>query len=177
MKVPADWNVNGKLAPGARMLEFQPFPSDVDVCTMLSLFVHVTVVPVATVIGFGLNAFDPIDAAPITMDTLCAPPEGVGVGLGVGLGDGVGVGVGVGVGETGVEDDGLLLQPALKAASAAANTVGMTTADTTLKRDRNIENPPCRYVQQLRCRLPASRLFGFRIDRAAADLPAAGGLT
>ena len=43
-----------KLLPGAMLPEFQTLVSDVEVCAVLSLFVHVTVVPRVMVMGFGL---------------------------------------------------------------------------------------------------------------------------
>jgi hypothetical protein len=55
---------------------------------MESVFVHATVVPAATVSGFGLNAFEPSVAAPLGIETPAGDPDpapgGVGVGPGVG---------------------------------------------------------------------------------------------
>ena len=56
----------------------------VDVCTVLSAFVHVTVPPTATVMGFGANAVVVRVDAPATIDT-GVPfwfPDGVGDGDG-----------------------------------------------------------------------------------------------
>jgi hypothetical protein len=79
--------VNAKLPPAASVPEFHPLASDVEVCAIESLFVQVTVVPEATVTGFGLYARVPRLAAAIGIET--AVPEGVGGG-GVGeLGNGV----------------------------------------------------------------------------------------
>jgi hypothetical protein len=54
----------------------------VDVCVVLSLLCHVTVVPTATVIGFGEYAVVVIVDAPDTIE-IVDPPAGVGVGVGV----------------------------------------------------------------------------------------------
>jgi hypothetical protein len=54
VNVPVFENVNVKLAPGASEFELQTPLSDVDVCAVVSLFVHVTAVPRATAIGLGL---------------------------------------------------------------------------------------------------------------------------
>ncbi len=84
--MPADWNVWLKLAPGARLPEFQAPVSEVDVWVIESLFIHVTVMPVEIVIGFGAKALAPLLAAPDTMDTAELDGEGVGEGP-VGDGD------------------------------------------------------------------------------------------
>jgi hypothetical protein len=68
--------------------EFHVLLFDVDVCVTLSLFVHVTVVPVAMLSGFGRYASAPSVDAPPGMATDEVDPPGFGVG------DGVGVGVG-----------------------------------------------------------------------------------
>lgn len=59
---------------------------DVDVCAMLSAFIHVTVVPTDTVSGFGEYADDPSDLAPTGMVTTAV--DGAGVGVGGPAGDG-----------------------------------------------------------------------------------------
>jgi len=41
-----------------------PEVSDVDVCAMVSLFVHVTIVPLEMVIGLGASALEPRVLAP-----------------------------------------------------------------------------------------------------------------
>ena len=53
--VPAVWNANENCPPGATVPEFHPVASDVDVWDIESVFVHVTVVPAATVRVAGLN--------------------------------------------------------------------------------------------------------------------------
>jgi hypothetical protein len=59
--------------------------SAVELCVDVSLFIHVTVVPTATVSGFGEYAVVVRLRAPLTMVTLAAGP-GAGVGVGVGAG-------------------------------------------------------------------------------------------
>ena len=49
-------NVKLNCAPGFNRPEFQTPPLDVVVCAVESLLVHMTVVPTATVAGFGANA-------------------------------------------------------------------------------------------------------------------------
>jgi hypothetical protein len=61
---------------------------DVDVCVLVSLLTHVTVVPTETVNGFGEYAFVVRLLAPLTIVTV--EPLGAGVGVGVGVGDGDG---------------------------------------------------------------------------------------
>jgi hypothetical protein len=72
----------GKLAlnvpPGTITPEFHPPASPVDVWAMVSVFVHLSDVPIATVIVSGLNAFAPRVAAFITIATL-DDPDGTGV--------------------------------------------------------------------------------------------------
>jgi hypothetical protein len=63
-------------------------PFDVAVCAVLSLLTHVTVVPTATVTGFGEYAFVVRLLAPLTIVTVAPAP---GAGVGVGVGEGVGV--------------------------------------------------------------------------------------
>jgi hypothetical protein len=92
--VPADENVLEKLAPGATEPEFHAPPSAVVVWAVLSLLVHVTVVPTATAIGFGANAVVVKMLAPLGIET--AVPV-AGAGAGEGLGDGAGDGVGDGL--------------------------------------------------------------------------------
>ena len=74
------------------MPEFQPFPSDVDVCATVSAFIHVTVVPTATFASAGMNAPRPSTDAPtgIVMDDEGPDggPAGAGAGVGAGVGDG-----------------------------------------------------------------------------------------
>ena len=81
---PADANVMLNLPPGGMAPESQLAP--VDVCAMLSAFVHVTVPPTATAMGFGANAFAPFVDAPATIDA--GVPVWVGDGVGDGDGDG-----------------------------------------------------------------------------------------
>ena len=51
-------------------------------CVVTSLFVHVTVVPTATLIGFGEKAVVVSANAPFTIDALAVVPVGVGVAVG-----------------------------------------------------------------------------------------------
>jgi hypothetical protein len=70
--------------------EFQAPPSAVDVCATVSLFVHVTVPPTETLIGFGANAVVVKLLAPLGIETAApAAGDGVGDGVGDGAGDGV----------------------------------------------------------------------------------------
>jgi hypothetical protein len=87
--VPARWNVNEKRAPGAIVPEFQPDSSEVDVCDSRSVFVHVTVDPVATLISSGMYARFPSDCAPTGIATADDESfDGVGdVGDGAVVGD------------------------------------------------------------------------------------------
>ena len=82
------------VAPGAMLPESHVPPSPVDVCAMVSLLVHVTAAPTATVIGFGVKAVVVSVLAPLTIDAAVpAPGAGDGEGVGDGAGDGVGDGV------------------------------------------------------------------------------------
>jgi hypothetical protein len=71
-----------KLPPGGMEPEFQLAP--VDVWSVVSPFVHVTLPPTATVMGFGANAVAVSVDAPLTIDT------GVPFGFPDGVGDGDG---------------------------------------------------------------------------------------
>jgi hypothetical protein len=63
--------------PGKIEFELQAPPSAVDVCVMLSLLVHVTIVPAVTVTGFGEYAVVVSVDDPATIDTVVpAPDEG-----------------------------------------------------------------------------------------------------
>ena len=95
------------------------------------MFVQVTVVPLETVIGFGLKAPVVSVCAPATIETFAVVGvgdgvgEGVGVGVGVGVGAGDGAGVGEGddvVGRVGEGGVGVVLspQPAITIDSMAA---------------------------------------------------------
>ena len=98
--MPADANVLEKLAPGAIEPEFHAPPSAVDVCATLSLFVHVTVPPTGTAIGFGAKAVVVKRLAPRRIETPApAFDDGVGDGTGDGTGDATGEGTDDGVGE------------------------------------------------------------------------------
>ena len=77
MNVPAVENVRLNVPPGTIDPEFHAPLSDVDVCVVLSLFVHVTVPPTATLTGFGAKAVDVIVDAPNTIETGVPGPEGV----------------------------------------------------------------------------------------------------
>jgi hypothetical protein len=73
-------------APGA----IAPVPKlplrAVESCVVVSLFVHVTVVPTDTLTGFGAYAVVDNTLAPLTIDTLAVEPVGAGVGAGAGVG-------------------------------------------------------------------------------------------
>jgi hypothetical protein len=69
---PADMNVRLKLPPGAIDPEFQLLSLAVEVCAVLSLFIHLMVVPTDTVTGFGEKAVVVSVEAPGTIDT-CVP--------------------------------------------------------------------------------------------------------
>jgi hypothetical protein len=78
VNVPAVLKVWLKLAPGAMLPELQDVAipaSDVDVCVVVSLFVHVTVIPWVIVIGLGLYAVVVLVDAPDTIETV--EPDGV----------------------------------------------------------------------------------------------------
>ena len=64
-------------------------PSDVVVCAVESVLVHVTVVPTATSRSAGLNALFPSVEAP-TGIVMAVEPAGVGDGVGDGVGTGDG---------------------------------------------------------------------------------------
>ena len=81
MKVPAVANVRLNVPPDAIVPEFHVPLSDVDVCGIASLLIHVTVPFTPTVTGFGLYAVEVSVDAPITIDTL-VPPGVVVVVLG-----------------------------------------------------------------------------------------------
>ena len=83
-------NVNENCRPGASDPEFQPCPSDVDVCDTESVFIHVTVVPAAMFRSPGTKARFASASAPTGIATDAAGPPGGGGADGVG--DGVGVG-------------------------------------------------------------------------------------
>ena len=101
--MPADANVLEKLAPGAIEPEFHAPPSAVDVCATLSLFIHVTVPPIGTAIGFGAKAVVVKRLAPRRIETP-APAFDDGVGDGTGDATGEGTDDGVGEGFDGEED-------------------------------------------------------------------------
>jgi hypothetical protein len=82
-----------KLPPAGIRPESKALVSLVLVCAIASVLVHVTVVPAATVIGFGMKAPAPLFSAPDGIVTVF--DEGAGVGLGDGL---------IGVGEDGDEE-------------------------------------------------------------------------
>jgi hypothetical protein len=69
--------------PAGILPESNALVSLVAVCAMLSVFVHVTIVPTDTLMGFGAYAAEPSDRAPDGIVT--AEPEGDGVGVGVGV--------------------------------------------------------------------------------------------
>ena len=91
MNEPAVVNVAVNDVPGAIEPEFQTPVSDVDVCAIESVFVHVTLPPTFTAIGFGEDQLAPLFWAFATID---AATDEAGGGLGVGVGVGVGVGAG-----------------------------------------------------------------------------------
>ena len=139
------WNANENCRPAARIPEFHPGASDVDVCASLSVFTHVTVVPIAMLRSFGTNARFPRNSAPtgIVTDEV-TPGGGVGAGggggVGVGAGAGVGAGVGVGDGAIGVGAIGVGAigdGEGERLPQAIANT---KTAEMTLKRNDNMRS-------------------------------------
>jgi hypothetical protein len=65
-------------APGAKLPLSNAPVSLVTVCVVVSLFVHVTVVPTGTLAGLGANAWFPSARAPTWIDT-ATPAGGVGV--------------------------------------------------------------------------------------------------
>jgi hypothetical protein len=71
--------------------EFHPAASDVEVCDVESVFLHVTVVPTATFNSPGEKARFPSDSAPTGIVTDAEGPSGAGAGAG-GDGDGAGDG-------------------------------------------------------------------------------------
>ena len=56
--------MNENCPPGGIAVEFQPVASDVDVCDVPSVFLHVTVVPASTVRSAGEKARLPRNSAP-----------------------------------------------------------------------------------------------------------------
>ena len=73
--VPGVCNETENCWPGPTMPESQPFASDVDVCAIESVLVHVTVVPTGTVSASGMKADGPNVDAPVGIDTADdAPP-------------------------------------------------------------------------------------------------------
>jgi hypothetical protein len=84
--VPLVWNVKLNVPPAGSVPESNAPMSLVTVCAMESVFVHVTAVPAATVIGFGANALLPLFSAPDGVVTALPEPEPPVAG-GVGLGD------------------------------------------------------------------------------------------
>ena len=87
--MPAVWNATENLPPGATTPESQPDTSDVDVCAVASVFVHVTVEPTATSSSSGMKALLPSEAAPagIATDNDGTPGVGDGAGDGAVVGD------------------------------------------------------------------------------------------
>jgi hypothetical protein len=81
--VPAVWNATENRPPSATVPEFHPGASDVEVWAIESLFVHMTVVPTATLRSSGVNARLPSVAAPTAIATDADGPPGVGAGDGV----------------------------------------------------------------------------------------------
>jgi len=75
---PAVGNVLVNVAPGPIEPESHAPLSAVDVCVVESLFIHVTLPPTATEIGFGEYAVVVRTDAPLTMET-GVPPEAGGV--------------------------------------------------------------------------------------------------
>ena len=97
--------------------EFQAPPSPVDVCVVLSLFVHVTVPPTATLIGLGENAVVVRKDEPLTIETGVPPPPAAGEG------DGEGDGAGAGVGDEGVDGESVDPQPTTKAVMSVTKKI------------------------------------------------------
>ena len=80
-----------ELSAGRKNPQSNPVVSDVDVCAIESVFIHVTVVPTAIFRSSGANALFPSAAAPtgIAIDDPDAPVVGVGKGVGDGALGGV----------------------------------------------------------------------------------------
>jgi hypothetical protein len=114
VKVPAVVNLNGNDPPGLRIPEFHIPPSATESCAIVSLLVHVTVVPTATVSGFVPNAVVVSVRALFGIDTAAVGPLVVVV----------------------VEDE-LGEDEELPQAAAAAAT---TAAITTLRKDIRLLN-------------------------------------
>ena len=72
--MPAVLNVKLNCPPGPISGEFHAPPVSLDVCVVVSLFTHVTVVPTGTFVGFGEKAVVVSTDAPLTIDTLRAGP-------------------------------------------------------------------------------------------------------
>jgi hypothetical protein len=70
-------NATEKWPPGATFPEFHASLSEVDVWATESEFVHVTVVPIATLTSSGIKALLPSDDAPAGMTTDEEFPPGV----------------------------------------------------------------------------------------------------
>ena len=79
------------------MPESHPAASDVDVCETPSVFVHVTVAPIATSTESGANAL--LVSVEAFTGIVTVEDTGPGVETGSGVGDGAGAGEGAGVDE------------------------------------------------------------------------------
>lgn len=85
--MPRDWNAKLNWPLGWITPESQVPPLAVDVWAVLSLFLHITVVPTEMFRGFGEYAVVVSVDAPLTMLALVLEPEGKGIGEGDGAGD------------------------------------------------------------------------------------------
>ena len=85
--MPRDWNAKLNWPLGWITPESQAPPLAVDVWAVLSLFLHITVVPTEMFRGFGAYAVVVSVDAPLTMLALVLEPEGKGIGAGDGAGD------------------------------------------------------------------------------------------
>jgi hypothetical protein len=83
--------VKSKWPPGLSVPDVHAAVFDVLVCATASSFVHLTVVPGATVRGLGLNARAPSVEAPTAIDTATVPVAGAGDGAADGVVGAVGV--------------------------------------------------------------------------------------
>jgi hypothetical protein len=121
--VPAVGNEDENVAREASAPELKAPLSLVTVCVIESSFVHVTVAPTDTMMGFGLKA---------ALPRICAPDGIVTAFPLVGLGLGAGV---VGVGEVGV-DELLLPHAATKSSTATGNTKRKILIDISIDTKR-----------------------------------------
>jgi hypothetical protein len=133
--VPVVGSITENCPPGATIPEFHPLPSDVEVCAIESVFIHVTVSPAETVSSSGVKALLPRTSAPAGITTDDEGPADVGGGVGDGE-----------VGDGAVDEESLLPHP-------IANIV---MADTTERRNDNMRASK-EEVVNTRCTIPTTR--------------------